>query len=73
MKEKKRKKKMCNVFGLRDQDYSSMIIAGIKFIVVIMVKCTYKLWIYIYGSRRKVLVSSIMGLQVMKARRVKYM
>ena len=33
---------MYNIIGLRDQDYSNKIIAGIKFIVVIMMKYTYK-------------------------------
>ena len=33
---------MYSVFGLRDPDYSNMIIEGIKFIVVITVKYVYK-------------------------------
>ena len=39
-----------------------MIIEGIKFTVVITTKDTYKSWMYIYRSRRKVLVASIMGI-----------
>ena len=33
---------MYNVFGLKDQDYSNMIIEGIKLSVVITMKDTYK-------------------------------
>ena len=33
---------MYDVFVIKDQDYSNMIIEGIKFIAVIMVKDTYK-------------------------------
>ena len=36
-----------------------MVIKGIKFIVVITIKDTYKSYIHIYGSRRKIRVSSI--------------
>ena len=33
---------MYSVFGLRDQDYSNMIIEGIKLIVVITMKDIYE-------------------------------
>ena len=80
---------MYSVFGLRDPDYSNMIIEGIKFIVVITMKYVYKVMdgcgrpqnyngpqrlIYTYESRREVYTASIMEIiQIVKAGRVRYM
>ena len=66
---------MHNVFGLGDQDYSNIIIEGIKFIVVITMKIPTSLRygrpqitaigtdIHRYGSRRKVLVGPVMKIE----------
>ena len=48
--------------------YSNMIIEGIKFIIVVTMKYICTIYVisihFIYRSRRKVLVASIMGIQV---------
>ena len=57
-----------NVLGLKDQNYSDMIMEVIK----LPASHRYTT-LNMYGSRRKVLVASIMGIQMhVKSRRVRY-